>query len=96
MQDFTAAFTLAFRLVASGNADLVEIVVLSLRVSLTAVLFAGLIGLPLGAALAVAPNLAIAWNDPVGDWTLTVTDIATGVATDTSFQVQARTPKRRP
>jgi tungstate transport system permease protein len=54
MQDFTEAFVLAFQLSASGNADLVEIVLLSLRVSLTAVLIAGLIGMPLGALLAVA------------------------------------------
>ena len=54
MQDFTDSFTLAFQLIASGNADLVEIVLLSLRVSLTAVLIAGLIGMPLGALLAVA------------------------------------------
>ncbi|MCT8972008.1 ABC transporter permease [Microbaculum marinisediminis] len=54
MQDFAEAFTLAFQLIASGNADLVEIVLLSLRVSVTAVLIAGLIGLPLGALLAVA------------------------------------------
>ncbi len=54
MQDFTQAFVLAFQLIASGNADLVEIVLLSLRVSLSAVLIAGLIGMPLGALLAVA------------------------------------------
>ncbi|WP_436643519.1 ABC transporter permease [Microbaculum sp. FT89] len=54
MQDFAEAFALAFQLIASGNADLVEIVLLSLRVSVTAVLIAGLIGLPLGALLAVA------------------------------------------
>ncbi len=54
MQDFTDAFVLAFGLIATGNTDLVEIVLLSLRVSLTAVLIAGLIGMPLGALLAVA------------------------------------------
>jgi tungstate transport system permease protein len=54
MHDFADAFALAFHLIASGNADLVEIVLLSLRVSLTAVLLAALVGLPLGAVLAVA------------------------------------------
>jgi tungstate transport system permease protein len=53
MQDFGAAFGLAFDLILSGNADLTEIVLLSLRVSLVAVLIACVIGLPLGAALAV-------------------------------------------
>ncbi|MBL4756310.1 MAG: ABC transporter permease [Rhizobiales bacterium] len=43
----------AFRLLLSFDADLVEIVLLSLRVSLTAVVFSALIGLPLGALLAV-------------------------------------------
>ena len=52
MQDFLEAFVLAFDLVFSGNKDLIEIVMLSLRVSLTAVAFSIVIGLPLGAALA--------------------------------------------
>lgn len=53
MQDFAAAFGEAFRLVVSFDADLLEIVGLSLRVSLSAVIIAGIIGLPLGAAVAV-------------------------------------------
>ena len=53
MQDFTAAFGEAFRLVVSLDANLLEIVSLSLEVSLLAVLVAALLGLPLGAALAV-------------------------------------------
>lgn len=53
MQDFGAAFVLAFQLILSADPDLAEIVLLSLRVSLTAVMLACLIGLPLGAALAV-------------------------------------------
>jgi tungstate transport system permease protein len=53
MQDFSAAFGLAFGLIAAGDADLAEIVLLSLRVSLAAVVIAGAIGLPLGAGLAV-------------------------------------------
>jgi len=48
------AFGLALALVASGDADLIEIVLLSLRVSLTATAAACLIGLPLGALLAIA------------------------------------------
>ncbi len=54
MQDFSAAFGEAFRLLVSLDPDLVEIVVLSLRVSLGAVLAAAAIGLPIGAGLAVA------------------------------------------
>lgn len=54
MQDFTAAFGAAFRLVATLDPDLLEIVGLSLQVSLAAVLLATAIGLPIGAALAVS------------------------------------------
>lgn len=53
MQDFGDAFGLAFWLVLSANPDLIEIVWLSLRVSLTAVVVACAIGLPLGAAVAI-------------------------------------------
>ncbi len=53
MQDFGAAFVLAFDLIVRGDADLAEIVALSLRVSLTAVVIACLIGFPLGALTAV-------------------------------------------
>ena len=48
------AFALAFDLIARLDADLIEIVALSLRVSLTAVLISCLIGLPLGALLATS------------------------------------------
>jgi hypothetical protein len=44
----------AFSLIASGDAALVQIIGLSLRVTLTAVVIACAIGLPLGAALALA------------------------------------------
>lgn len=54
MQDFGAAFGAAFQLVITLDPDLVEIVGLSLRVSLGAVLAAAVIGLPIGAGLAVA------------------------------------------
>lgn len=48
------AFSLAIWLVLSADADLLEIIALSLRVSLTATALACLIGLPLGAAVAVS------------------------------------------
>jgi tungstate transport system permease protein len=54
MQDFGRAFAEAFGLVAALDPDLIEIVALSLRVSLSAVLAAAAIGLPLGAMLGVA------------------------------------------
>jgi tungstate transport system permease protein len=62
MQDFAASFGLAAQLILSGDRELWAIVVLSLRVSLTAVAFAAVIGMPLGAALAVGrfPGRAVA------------------------------------
>ena len=54
MQDFSGAFALAFELVLNADSDLIEIVLLSLRVSLSAVVLSALIGLPFGAFLAVA------------------------------------------
>ncbi|MDH3580408.1 MAG: ABC transporter permease [Hyphomicrobiales bacterium] len=53
MQDFAEAFRLAFGLVLSGDAYLIEIVMLSLRVSLSAVAISCLVALPVGAALAI-------------------------------------------
>ena len=53
MQDFGSSFGLALNLLISGDRDLVEIVLLSLRVSLTALAAACLLGLPLGAAVAI-------------------------------------------
>lgn len=53
MQDFGSAFGLAFHLIFSADPELAEIVALSLKVSLSAVVIACLFGLPLGAALAV-------------------------------------------
>jgi tungstate transport system permease protein len=53
MQDFGAAFGLAFGLIASADPNFLEVVGLSLRVSLSAVLIACAIGLPLGGGLAV-------------------------------------------
>ena len=53
MSEIAAALATAFGLIAGLDADLVEVVGLSLRVSLTAVAFAAGIGLPLGAGLAL-------------------------------------------
>ena len=53
MTDISAALAAAFTLVASLDADLMEIVGLSLRISLSAVTIAAVIGLPLGAAVAL-------------------------------------------
>ena len=53
MQDLGAAFGDAFRLLMGLDSDLVEIVSLSLQVSLGAVLIAAVAGLPFGAAVAV-------------------------------------------
>jgi len=53
MQDFGQAFTLAFDLILSGDADLVEIIGLSLKVSLIATVLSCILGMALGAYLAV-------------------------------------------
>jgi len=53
VNDFLGALAAAWQLVLSGDPTLVGIVSLSLSVSLTAVLLASVIGLPLGGALAV-------------------------------------------
>ena len=53
MNDLVLAFAEAFGLIARLDAGLIEIVTLSLEVSLTAVAIASVAGLPLGAALAV-------------------------------------------
>jgi len=53
MQDIATAFAAAFRLIVSFDADLAEIVLRSLQVSLTAVLIASALGLPLGASVAL-------------------------------------------
>ena len=54
MQSIGDALQLALQLVLSGNADLVEIVLLSVQVSITASVLALIIGLPIGALVAVA------------------------------------------
>ena len=49
MQDFGQAFALAFQLIVSADPTLSEIILLSLRVSLSAVIIASVIGLSIGA-----------------------------------------------
>lgn len=53
MQSIGEAFRLAFALVLSGDPDLIEIVALSLQVSLTATAVALVLGSPVGALLAI-------------------------------------------
>ncbi len=54
MQGFASEFKMAMSLILQGDAELWSIVLLSLRVSVFAVLISALIGMPVGAALAVA------------------------------------------
>ncbi len=54
MDDFAQALGSAIRLIVMGDPDLWGVVLLSLRVSLSATAIAAAIGMPLGAALAVA------------------------------------------
>ncbi len=53
MEEIAAAFSAAVAMILGADRDLVEIVGLSLRVSLSAVAVAATIGLPLGAAVAL-------------------------------------------
>ena len=53
MEEFAQAIATAVYLIGSGDRELLEIVGLSLQVSLTAVGIAALIGFPLGAAVAI-------------------------------------------
>ena len=53
MSDLALSFHVALELIIGLDADLVEIVLLSLRVTLTAVFFAAVVGLPLGAVIGV-------------------------------------------
>ncbi|MDP2239285.1 MAG: ABC transporter permease [Burkholderiales bacterium] len=53
MNDLTQAFAAAFKLIGRLDPELLGIVTLSLEVSVTAVMIAAAMGLPLGAALAV-------------------------------------------
>ena len=51
MSDLALSFHVALELIIGLDADLVEIVLLSLRVTLTALFFAAVVGLPLGAVI---------------------------------------------
>jgi tungstate transport system permease protein len=53
VQEISAAFGLAFGLILSGDPELAQIVRLSLAISLSAVALAAVLGMPLGAALAL-------------------------------------------
>ena len=53
MQLFSESLQTAFYLIISGNSDLFEIIMLSIKVSLTSLLGSIIIGLPLGALLAI-------------------------------------------
>jgi tungstate transport system permease protein len=53
MNDFTAAIAEAFRLIGSFDSNLAEIVALSLQVSVSATICAAVLGLPIGAAVAM-------------------------------------------
>ena len=53
MADLIEAFHTALRLIVTLDPSLIEIVALSLQVSLLAVVLSSLIGFPLGGALAV-------------------------------------------
>ena len=71
MSDIAAAFAAALALIVGLDARLAEIVLLSLRVTLSAVAVATLIGLPLGAALGAArfpgrPVVVVAVNALMG------------------------------
>ena len=61
MESFSEAFASALQLILSADPTLWGIVSLSLQVSLTAVFFAALIGIPLGALLAIKKF----WGRPV-------------------------------
>ncbi len=53
MSDLSTAFATAVNLIIGLDRDLIEIVLLSLKVSISAVVFATVVGLPLGAAIAL-------------------------------------------
>jgi tungstate transport system permease protein len=71
MGDIQSAFLQAAKLIAGGDAQLLQIVALSLRVSLGAVVLATLFALPAGALLAIARfpgrrSLVVAFNSMMG------------------------------
>jgi tungstate transport system permease protein len=71
LNDFSAAIRSAMSLIAGGDPHLVGIVILSLQVSVSAVIIATVAGLPLGAALAIGRfpgrhSLVVATNALMG------------------------------
>ncbi|MEM7469091.1 MAG: ABC transporter permease [Pseudomonadota bacterium] len=52
--DFFSSFVIAFELIQSFDGNLIEVVLLSLRVSVSALLTSAVIGIPLGALLAIS------------------------------------------
>lgn len=71
MNDVTSGLIEAFGLIVSLDADLIEIIFLTLRVSLTAVFIAACFGLVCGSALAVVPfrgrtGIIVALNTAMG------------------------------
>ena len=59
MQGFASEFSSAIALIFEGDSELWAIVLLSLKVSVFAVLISALIGMPVGAALAVFERVPI-------------------------------------
>jgi tungstate transport system permease protein len=55
MNEFSSAIGAALQMIVTLDADLVEIVLLSLRISLSAVVIASVVALPLGAFIALQP-----------------------------------------
>ena len=53
MSDFSTSLSTAFQLVVHADKDLMEIIAVSLKVSLTSVFIAAFIGMPLGALIAI-------------------------------------------
>ena len=78
MNDFTSAFAAALDLILRFDGELMEIVFVSLRVSLSAVILGFVIGVPCGAALAL-------WRFP-GRRVLIAFANASAVATGTAFR----------
>jgi ABC-type tungstate transport system substrate-binding protein len=62
MNEFSSAIGAALSMIVTLEADLVEIVLLSLQVSLSAVAIASVIALPLGALIALQPSSSGCWS----------------------------------
>ena len=79
MTDLHAALATAFSLIAAGDPELAEVVLLSLRVSLTAVLLASLMGLP-PVVVGLLVYLLLSRTGPLGSWGLLFTPTAMIIA----------------